>query len=394
MGIKNSFKMAFSSIWAKKLRSFLTMLGIIIGVASVIILVSIMSGVTGQVTETFDSIGATSITVSAMGRGDTRKIAPEDLYTVVDENPDLFSGMSPKVTVSGYNIRSTNSSDSISATVNGVSEDYVNIAVMTVEQGRFLQYIDIAKLQKVCVIGTYVEQELFGRGQALGKTLKINGNPLTVIGVLEETAESAKNSADAIIYLPYTVASRMNGTTVISSYTVAALNESVIDSAVTALEKHLGGLLGDDNSFTVVAMKEILNQMEEIMGILSAALVAIAGISLLVGGIGIMNIMLVTVTERTREIGIRKALGAKNRLILTQFVIEAATVSGLGGLLGIGTGVGVAYLVGNLLDMPVSPTLNAIALSFGVSVSIGILFGFLPAKKASALNPIDALRYE
>lgn len=394
MRLKNSFQMAFSSILSKKMRSFLTMLGIIIGVASVIILVSIMSGVTGQVTETFDSIGATSITVSAFGRGDTRKIEPEDLYEVIDAHPDLFAGLSPRVSVTGYNIRSTTAADSISATVSGVSEDYVDIGVMTVEQGRFLQYIDVAKLQKVCVIGTYVEQELFGRGQALGQTIKINGVPYTVVGVLEETAESEENSADAVIYIPYTVASRQNGTTVINSYTVAALNEDTIDAAVSQLEQSLQSILGSDDNYTVVAMKDILEQMEEILGILSAALVAIAGISLLVGGIGIMNIMLVTVTERTREIGIRKALGAKNGSIMQQFVIEAATVSGLGGVLGIGVGIGVAYLVGHLLDMPVSPTLTSIAVAFGVSVSIGILFGFLPAKKAAGLNPIDALRYE
>ena len=394
MRFKNSFRMAISSILSKKLRSFLTMLGIIIGVASVIILTSIMGGVTSQVTETFDSIGATSITVTAFGRGDTRKIDPEDLYAVIDEHPELFSGLSPSVSVNGNNIRSTSASDSISATVKGVSEDYVNIAVMTVEQGRFLQYIDIAKLQKVCVIGTYVEQELFGKGQALGQTVKINGTPYTVVGVLEETAESEKNSADAVIYLPYTVASRQNGTNVISSYTVAAKSEEVIDAAVAQLEQSLQRILGSDDNYIVIAMKEIVEQMEEILGILSAALVAIAGISLLVGGIGIMNIMLVTVTERTREIGIRKALGAKNGSILQQFVIEAATVSGIGGVIGIGTGIGVAYLVGNLLNMPVSPTITSVAVSFGVSVTIGILFGFLPAKKAAGLNPIDALRYE
>lgn len=394
MRLKNSFQMAFSSIVSKKMRSFLTMLGIIIGVASVIILVSIMSGVTGQVTETFDSIGATSITVSAFGRGDTRKIEPEDLYAVVDEHPDLFSGMSPKVTVSGFNIRSPQSTDSITASTTGVSEDYVDIAVMTVEQGRFLQYIDVAKLQKVCVIGTYVERELFGQGQALGQTVKINGTPFTVVGVLEEVADSEENSSDAVIYLPYTVATRMNGTTVISSYTVAAANEDVIDAAVSQLEQSLQSILGSDDNYTVVAMKEIVEQLEEILGILSAALVAIAGISLLVGGIGIMNIMLVTVTERTREIGIRKALGAKNSSILQQFVIEAATVSGIGGVIGIIVGISVAYLAGDLLNMPVSPTVASVAVSFGVSVSIGILFGYLPARKAAALNPIDALRYE
>ena len=394
MRFKNSFRMAISSILSKKLRSFLTMLGIIIGVASVIILTSIMGGVTGQVTETFDSIGATSITVTAFGRGDTRKIDPDDLYAVIDEYPELFSGLSPSVSVSGNNIRSSSASDTISATIKGVSEDYVNIAVMTVEQGRFLQYIDVAKLQKVCVIGTYVEQELFGRGQALGKTVKINGTPYRVVGVLEETAESAKNSADAVIYLPYTVAARQNGTSIISSYTVAALDEEVIDAAVARLEQSLQSILGSDDNYIVIAMKDIVEQMEEILGILSAALVAIAGISLLVGGIGIMNIMLVTVTERTREIGIRKALGAKNGSILQQFVIEAATVSGIGGVIGIGTGIGIACLVGKLLNMPVSPTVTSIAVAFGVSVTIGILFGFLPAKKAAGLNPIDALRYE
>lgn len=394
MGLKNSFQMAVSSILSKKMRSFLTMLGIIIGVASVIILVSIMQGVTGQVTDVFDSIGANSITVSVFGRGDTRQVDPDDMYEIIDKYPDLYGGLSPSVSMGNATLRSTESSDSINATTTGVSEDYQKISVLTVEQGRFLQYIDIAKLQKVCVIGTYVEQELFGHGQALGQTLKINGTPFTVVGVLEETAESEEYSSDAVVYLPYTVASRMNGSATINSYTVMALDESVIDPAVSRLKQELETLLGSSDNLTVIAMKEIVDQMEDILGILSAALVAIAAISLVVGGIGIMNIMLVTVTERTREIGIRKALGAKNGVIMQQFVIEAATVSGLGGVIGIIFGIVVAVIAGRLMNLAVSPSFSAVAIAFGVSVSIGILFGFLPAKKAAGLNPIDALRYE
>lgn len=386
--------LAFSSILSNKMRSFLTMLGIIIGVSAVIILVSIMQGVTSKVTDVFNGIGANTIMMNVQKRGDTRQLKPKDMYTFVNEHKDIYECVSPLVQVGNAKVRSQKKSDYISTNIAGVSEEYVKVDLLKLPQGRFLQYFDVEKQQNVCVIGSYIEKELFDKGNALGDTLKINGIPFTVVGVVEEKASSEQGSDDDVIYIPYTYASKLLKTTTINTYAVVGKDADNVDYAVALLKDKLEKIIGNSDNYTVVAMKDILKQMNSILGILSTALVAIAGISLLVGGIGIMNIMLVSVTERTREIGIRKSLGAKDRTILTQFVIEAATVSGVGGMIGIGFGVGVSVLAGKLLKMAIAPSVQAIAVAFGVSVGIGIIFGFLPAKKAAKLNPIDALRYE
>ncbi len=393
MKFAKTIQLAFGSIMSNKLRSFLTMLGIIIGVGAVIILVSIMDGVTGQVTDAFESIGMNNITVSITSRGSTRYVEPDDMYEIIDENPELFAYCSPNVTVNAT-VKSKNSSDSEIASVNGVDETYDKINDMKAAQGRFLQFVDVDKILKVCVIGTYYEQEFFGRGKALGQTLKINGEPFVIVGVLEEKADSSKNSSDQCIYIPYTIASKMSQNSSIGSYAISMTDANKLEDAKLVLEKELTEILGSSDFFAIIATQEILDQLNTIIGTMETALVCIAGISLLVGGIGIMNIMLVTVTERTKEIGIRKSLGAKKKHILSQFVVEAATVSGIGGILGIIFGAAVSSVVGKLLDITIVPSFFAVALAFSVSVAIGIIFGFLPAKNAANLNPIDALRFE
>ena len=393
MNITKTIGLAFSSILSNKMRSFLTMLGIIIGVAAVIILVSIMDGITGQVSDAFESFGMNNITVSIISRGSTRYVEPEDLYELVDAHPDLFSYCSPKVTLNA-NIKSPNSSDSTTSSVTGVDETYDEIDELATEQGRFLQYVDVDKMLKVCVIGTYYEQEYYGRNEALGKTLKINGEPYTIVGVLEEQADSSEGSSDQCVYIPYTNASKMSWNTSIGTYTISMKDANRLDETKNILKAKLTEILGSSDYYSLIATQEILDQMNSIMDTLKGALVLIAGISLLVGGIGIMNIMLVSVTERTKEIGIRKSLGAKKKHIMQQFVIEAGTVSGIGGVIGILLGGVMAYFVGTLLDITVIPSVSAIAVAFSVSVGIGIIFGFLPAKNAANLNPIDALRFE
>ena len=393
MKFSKTIKLAIGSILSNKMRSFLTMLGIIIGVAAVIILVSIMDGVTGEVSNAFENFGMNNITVSITSRGSTRYIEPEDMYKIVDENPELFSYCSPKVTANA-NIKSPDSSDSTTASVTGVDETFDEISELVTEQGRFLQFIDIEKSLKVCVIGTYYEQEYYGRGKALGKTLKINGKPYIVVGVLEQKLDSSEGSSDQCIYIPYKNASKMSWNSTIGSYTVTMTDTDKLDQAKVVLERELTKVLGSSDFYSIIATQEILNEVNKVMGILRTALVLIAGISLLVGGIGIMNIMLVSVTERTKEIGIRKSLGAKKRHIMQQFVIEAGTVSGIGGIFGILLGGVVAYLMGTLLGITVVPSVTAVVVSFSVSVAIGIIFGFLPAKNAANLNPIDALRFE
>ena len=214
------------------------------------------------------------------------------------------------------------------------------------------------------------------------------------MGVLTEEDDSESGGTDEVIYIPYTTAITMSASSFIGSYTAQAVDVDSVDSAMTKLEQYLDNKIGDSDYYNVSSIKQIMDMANTMTGTMQTLLVCIAGISLLVGGIGIMNIMLVSVTERTREIGIRKSLGAKGRDIKSQFVIEAATVSGVGGIIGIVAGSILAVLFGRLLNLNAVPSASAIGISFGVSVGIGILFGYLPAKNAAALNPIDALRHE
>ena len=276
--------------------------------------------------------------------------------------------------------------------------------------GRFLSYLDVERRQNVCVIGAYLAQEAFGGAQAaLEQTLSINGTAYTVIGVLEQlsTTEMIEGGADDQIYIPYENALEIMGFRYVSLYIFTSTSGETAAAAKSVIDSMLyDRFQGDENAYYTTTMEEQANLINAMMGVVMGVLVAIAAISLLVGGIGIMNIMLVSVTERTREIGIRKSLGAKRRDIRRQFVIEAGTTSAIGGLLGIGLGVLVAMGVGSLLGaylaaqmgggatFSAAPTFGTVAISFGVSVGIGILFGYLPANKAAKLNPIDALRYD
>ncbi len=393
MKLTKSFQLAFSNILYDKMRSLLTMLGIIVGVAAVIILVSLMNGMTGMITDTFEDMGTTTITVSVTDRGGSRTVYEDDIYRIRDDNTDLLGGVSPSVSSRGM-IKVPGSTDSIMSSATGVSEEYADMKMLNVTQGRFLTYMDMENLSHNCVIGTYIQSELFGGQSALGQTIKINGVSYNIVGVLEEKADSESGTSDDVIYIPYTTALRASTSSYISSYTLTAVSEDLVESACDVLEAELFEITGDEDYYTVSNMLEIIDMMTEMVDTMTILLVCIAGISLLVGGIGIMNIMLVSVTERTREIGIRKSLGAKKSAIMSQFVIEAGTVSGIGGIIGIVLGSVVAVFAGNLLGLTAVPSIGAIATSFGVSVGIGIIFGYLPAKNAATLNPIDALRHE
>lgn len=395
MGIGKSFTMALSSIISNKLRSLLTMLGIIIGIAAVIILVSVMNGLTAEVTSMFDDMGMTSVTANITPRS-ILQVEPEEFYEFVESNSDLLVGLSPKTTVSGQiKTADMTGDDAITASCSGVSEDYIDIQKLTVAFGRFISYADCENSTRVAVLGTYQALELFGTCEdAVGQTVKINGRPFTVAGVLEEKEDSTQSSADDIVYMPYTTAMDMSYTGKVNQYVVNAVSENRVDEAKTLIESFLLEKMGDDDYYTVTTMKSMIEKMTEMIDKMKLVLVAVAAISLLVGGIGIMNIMLVSVSERTREIGIRKSLGAKHKHIMTQFVMESGVVSCIGGIIGIVLGCVVSMLAGKALDMSVVPSTGAIGLSFGVSVGIGIVFGLLPAQKAAKLNPIDALRSE
>lgn len=394
MSLKKSFELALANILYDKKRSLLTMLGIIVGVAAVIILISLMNGMTGMISDTFNEMGTTTITVTVQDRGGSRAVKEEDIYALRDENPELLSGVSPSASLARATVKVGGSTDSITTNASGVSEEYAEMKQLNVTNGRFLNYMDIKKISKVCVIGTYIQKEMFGMESPIGNQLKINGIPYTVVGVLEEKDDSESNGSDDVIYIPYTTALRNGTASSISSYTLTATSDETVDEALELVKAKLLEILGDDDYFTATSMSEILDMATDMLGKMKILLVAIAGISLLVGGIGIMNIMLVSVTERTREIGIRKSLGAKGRAIMSQFVIEAGTVSGMGGVIGIVVGSIISVLAGRLLDMATYPSVGAILISFSVSVGIGVMFGYLPAKKAAMLNPIDALRYD
>ena len=391
MSIKQSFILAIKSLSSSKMRSLLTMLGIIIGVASVIVLVSLVNGLKSEMVDMFQSMGTNLISVNITGRGGNRAVSVSDIMELAEENADLISLISPSVTTS---VTLKNDTESLTTTCTGTNEMYPDIKKITVDQGRYIEYVEVEKRQKVCVIGTYTASELFGTKAAVGKTLKINGETYSVIGVFEETADGEEGSSDDAIYIPYTLATSISWMRGVNSYVLSARSEGTVDGAMDKLESYFLSIFGSTDYFNIMSQQEMMDQMDEMTGMMTSVLVGIAGISLLVGGIGIMNIMLVSVTERTREIGIRKSLGAAPWDIMSQFVVEAATTSACGGVIGIVFGIAAAYAAGKIMDMSVKPSFGAVAVAFGVSVGIGIIFGYFPAKKASRLSPIEALRYD
>ena len=342
------------------------------------------------------------------GTGGTRDVDVEDLYELVDKYPQYLTGVTPYVSASAKVRYQTDDYDRTS--VYGVSEAFFKedtkgtMQGETLAEGRFLSYIDVDRHQNVCVIGDYLAQAAF-RGDALGKTISLSGVPYTVIGVLSKSGDSSEGSADDVIYIPYENAQRMGtGTMMMGTDEMFLLTATSRDTASAAkgiVEKRLYKTYQSSDYYMVMTSAEMMDAMNTMMNTMMIVLVAIAAISLLVGGIGVMNIMLVSVTERTREIGIRKALGAKERTILAQFVVEAATTSALGGVLGIALGYAVSMAANKVLPMfmtdttvTVSPSFNSIVVAFGISVGIGVLFGYLPARRAARLNPIEALRYD
>ena len=409
MNFGQSFRLALKSLMTSKMRALLTMLGIIIGVGAVIVITSLGNGMQNMMNEQFEKLGANLVQVQLfMYGGDSRSVDPDDMYELVDKYPQYISGVTPYVSAQ-LAVRQ-GSEDFERTSLYGVGETFLNERGATMSgqnlgKGRFISYIDAARYQNVCVIGAYLEEEAF-QGDALGKQLSIGGEHFTVIGVLEKNSDMSEGSGDDIIYLPYTTALRLSGSADASMYMFTSTSKDTAATAKGIIENRLYKTFQSSDYYFVMTSAEMMDAMNAMMGTMMAVLVAIAAISLLVGGIGIMNIMLVSVTERTREIGIRKSLGAKRKDIRGQFIIEAGTTSAIGGVLGILVGIGLASLAGSLIGGMMTssmgggstfsavPNLSSVAVAFGVSVGIGILFGYLPAKKAAALNPIDALRYE
>ncbi|MDD3250998.1 MAG: ABC transporter permease [Lachnospiraceae bacterium] len=388
-----SFKLAIKSIWSNKMRSFLTMLGIIIGVASVIILVSLVNAYMSYMTESFSSLGTNQITVNMVNLP-SRSVSVDEMYRFYEEHTEEFSHMTPVVSVSGT---VKNGNDSMSATsINGVSEDYLGLKDWELQYGRTIQYADIMARQKVCVIGAYVANELYGSAEkAYDETIKVNGYAFKVVGVAEQQEDAMEDGgSDDFLWMPYSCAVKMARNANINNYTFAISDLSHATEYKTLIEDFLYEKFKNEDLYTVTAMSEMLDSLNSMIAMVSAGLGGIAGISLLVAGVGVMNIMLVSVTERTREIGIRKALGAKRSVIMQQFVIEAAVTSSIGGVIGILLGSLTTSAVGAVAGLNATPTPAAVIVSFSVSVGIGLLFGYMPASRAAKLNPIDALRSE
>ena len=399
--IVETFRQAIQNVWSNKLRTFLTMLGIIIGVMAVIVIVGLGNGMTQSMRDSFSAMGTNTLSINIWGYG-SRTVTAEDVYAIGTKNPDLIRSISPQIDFSN-NTPKVGTTTYRYSNVAGVDENFTSMKNYTVAQGRGLQYMDMKDNKQVCVIGDYLNRVAYG-GRGVGQTIKLGPYKFRIVGVLNAKVNNTsmqQGSDDDCIYLPYTIAMRLSNTAMASSYIAIMSDESKANEAKAVVEAYLTDLFKSDSAFHVYSASEWLEEMNNMINMVIVILTGIASISLLVGGIGIMNIMLVSVTERTREIGIRKALGAKERVILSQFVVEAATTSALGGVLGIVLGYIVSMAANHVLpmissdiDVTVSPSFNSIAVAFGISVFIGVLFGYLPAKRAARLNPIEALRYD
>ncbi|WP_010252288.1 ABC transporter permease [Acetivibrio cellulolyticus] len=402
MSFFESFQMAIGNILARKVRSLLTMLGIIIGIVAVIVIVGLGNGMENYLVDTFKSMGTNLLTVNITGRGSTRNVSTEDMFKIVEENPEYLESLSPNVSVTGQvKIGSETTSET---TVTGVGEAYMDMKDYKLAIGRFISYIDTVNRNKVVVIGKYLSNEYFN-GRGIGETLRINGQKFEIVGVLDaetdDVDEIDEGSTDDAVYIPYSTATKMFASFgARTSYSFAVKSDDLVSKAKDLIDKKLYDVFEDDNAYVITSMSELLDTMTSMINIVITILAVIAGISLVVGGIGIMNIMLVSVSERTREIGIRKALGAKQKHIMRQFVIEASTTSAIGGIIGIIIGYALSSVGTKVIsmltetDIIVTPSTASVLLAFGISVGIGMLFGYLPAKTAARLNPIDALRYE
>ncbi|MDE5903685.1 MAG: ABC transporter permease [Muribaculaceae bacterium] len=406
MRFSNLIKIALRALNNNKLRCFLTMLGIIIGVGSVITMLAIGQGSKNSIKAQIAEMGSNMIMIhpGSGQRGGVRQSADDmqtlkvEDYETIRDNTKYVTAVSPQVSSSGQFINGNNNYPS---QLQGITPDYLDIRQLKVKEGEMFTDHDIATAAKVCVLGQTVVDNLFPSGEdPVGKVVRFNKIPLTVVGVLEEKGtNSMGQDQDDVVLAPYTtVMKRVLAIDYIQGLFASAIDENLSQEAsdeITALLRTNHKLKdGTDDDFNIRTQQELSEMMSSTSEMMTVLLGCVAGISLLVGGIGIMNIMYVSVTERTREIGLRMAIGAKGRDILAQFLIESVIISITGGVIGVLLGGLAAWMVNLFAHWPVQIQLSAVVLSFTVCTVTGVFFGWYPAQKAANLNPIDALRYE
>jgi putative ABC transport system permease protein len=412
MSVIQSVRLALQGLTANKLRSGLTMLGIIIGVAAVIALVAVGQGAQASVTERFQSLGSNLLVISpgaafygraSQGAASAQSLTNEDMQAIV-QLATLVEAIAPEYSIRGAQVVYGSKNTQTSAL--GVTPEYLTVRNWQVDRGNFISQQDVDSLAKVCALGATVAEDLFGSSNypnLVGKTVKINRQNYQVVGVMASKGQTGFTNEDDQVFIPLSTAQIKfggAGNTSLESINVQVTSAEMMDFAQAELRAILRARHGlspsQTDDFNIRSQVQIMEMAQETTGTFTILLGAIAAISLVVGGIGIMNIMLVSVTERTREIGIRKAVGAKRRDILMQFLVEAVVMSGLGGIVGVLVGWGSAQLLSHLASELLSTlvTSGSVIMALGVSLAIGLFFGIYPANRAARLNPIEALRYE
>lgn len=388
--LMENLKMSWKNITHNKIRSFLTMLGIIIGVASIIALITIVQGATGSITSQISALGADRLTIQAMGTPLKQGLNEKDFEKL--SMVERVKGISP--TVSSNAAIAIDGRAKTGVSIQGKNHIFFQDSSVELSSGRGLNSLDIEGKSQVAVIGSNIAMELFYGVDPIGKELVVRGNTYTIVGLLKPTSGFAMGSTNNAVVIPYTAAMKTLGVRNIMSLDIIMADATQSDTIIRDIE---GVLLEAfnyrENAFSIFNMQNMLDAVGNITGMMSLLLAGIASISLVVGGIGIMNMMLVSVTERTTEIGLRKALGAEPSRIQAQFLIESIFLSLFGGILGIIVGLGIALAAASLIGFSLTVKISTVLLAAGFSAAVGIIFGWMPARNASRLNPIDALRH-
>lgn len=396
MKITQGLIMAVKSVLSNKLRTILSMLGILIGVATVIALVAMGKASSNEVASQVSTLGSPdSLSVTITGRGTVTSLSVDEALKLGELSNVI--GVAPITSTNGY---AKYGRTQVSVTVEGITPEYEEVKDFSVQDGRYIAAPDINNKTKAALIGTQTAQDLFEDERvdpedAVGRKITINGYIFTIVGLLESKGDSLTGSNDEKILIPISTAQKIFQVSGVTTINMKVTDTKLMGSVVSSVEAELyEKFRGNENAYRVLNQEEAMKTLNSVNETMNRQLIYVAAISLIVGGIGIMNIMLVSVTERTREIGIRKSLGAKKRDILFQFLVEAVVISGLGGMLGIIIGNIASYIIGEVMKTPTEVPMNTMLLSFGFSAFVGVVFGYLPANKAASLRPVDALRHD